>query len=71
MRLTDPLRRHGAQGHLAALKAVLHLCYYVPTISLFLVCDSIEQYQIKNSITAAMKTVWVILRIRLDGFDHE
>ena len=61
----------GAQGHLAALKAVLHLCYYVPTISLFLVCDSIEPDQIKNSITGAIKTVWVILRIRLNGFDHE
>ena len=61
---------NGAQGHLATLNAVLHLCYYVPTISLFLVCDGIEPYQIKNSITTAMKTVWVILRIRLDGFDH-
>ena len=54
----------GAQGRLAALNAVLHLCYYVPTISLFLVCDSTEPYQLRNSITAAMKTVWVTLRIQ-------
>ena len=54
----------GAQDRLAALNTVLHLCYYVPTISLFLVWDSIEQYQLKNSITAAMKTVWVTLRIQ-------
>jgi hypothetical protein len=37
---------------LAALNAVLHFCYYVPSISLFLVCDSREPYQLKNSITA-------------------
>ena len=59
----------GPQGHLAALNAVLHLCYYVPKISLFLVCDSREPYQLKNSITAAMKTVWVTLCIQLVGFD--
>ncbi len=54
----------GAQGHLAALSAVLDLCHYVPTISLFLVYGSIEPYQLKNSITAAMKTVWVTMRIQ-------
>jgi hypothetical protein len=52
-------------GQLAALNAVLHFCYYVPSISLFLVCDSREPYQIKNFIIAAMKMVWVTLLIQL------
>jgi hypothetical protein len=54
----------GAQGRLAALNTALQLCYYVPTILLFLVCDSTEPYQLRNSITAAMKTVWLTLRIQ-------
>jgi hypothetical protein len=52
------------QGQLAALNAALHFYYYFPSISLFLVCDSREPYQLKNSIIAAMKMVWVTLLIQ-------